>query len=91
MVASNFGQNNGPLMKLALTVGHLFMIAPDAGAKTTIYVATAPELEGVSGKYFDKCKEKQPRASAQNDDDAAALWALSERLTATTTETSAAT
>ncbi len=30
---------------------------PDLGAKTPVWLATAPELEGVTGKYFEQCKE----------------------------------
>ncbi len=36
----------------------LFAATPGKGARTPLWVATAPELAGVSGKYFDAMKEK---------------------------------
>lgn len=35
-----------------LFIGRSWMKTPEEGARTTVYVATAPELEGVSGQYF---------------------------------------
>ncbi|MCA9577933.1 MAG: SDR family oxidoreductase [Polyangiales bacterium] len=54
-----------------------FMITVEQGAATTLYCATAPELTGVSGRYYDECREAQPSALAQDDALAAALWARS--------------
>ena len=47
----------------------------------TLYVATAPGLEGVSGQYFDDCRPKDPSAEARDEAVAARLWAVSEELT----------
>ena len=33
-----------------------------------MYVATSPEIKGVSGKYFSDFKEVQPSSAAQSDD-----------------------
>jgi NAD(P)-dependent dehydrogenase (short-subunit alcohol dehydrogenase family) len=38
------------------TLGKLFMISPEKGARTTVYLAASPDVEGVTGKYFDKCE-----------------------------------
>lgn len=35
-------------------------VSPDVGAKTSVYLASSPEVEGVSGKYFDECKAAEP-------------------------------
>lgn len=53
----------------------------EEGAKTTLYLAMSPEVEGVSGKYFVKCKEA--RSSAASYDEAAQerLWKASAELT----------
>ena len=50
------------------------------GVEAEVHLATAPELEGVTGEYFDRLRPA--RADAQAYDDAArrALWRLSERL-----------
>jgi retinol dehydrogenase-12 len=42
----------------------LFMTGPEQGARTTLYCATAPELAGASGRYYDDCKEREPSAIA---------------------------
>ena len=62
-----------------------FGSSPEEGAATSIYLATAPELENVSGKYFEGRRER--RSSRESYDEAAArrLWDVSERLTGLST------
>jgi retinol dehydrogenase-12 len=55
-------------------IGKAFMISVEEGAATTLHCATAPELEGVSGRYFEKCAEKQPNRAALDDALAVELW-----------------
>jgi NAD(P)-dependent dehydrogenase (short-subunit alcohol dehydrogenase family) len=57
-----------------------FMISPEKGAATSIYVATAPELEGVTGKYFDNCQEKEAAPAALDEDIARQLWEVTLKL-----------
>ncbi|HEY5090923.1 MAG TPA: SDR family oxidoreductase [Polyangia bacterium] len=57
-----------------------FMISPEEGAGTTIFCATAPELAGVSGRYYERQRESTPSAVAQDDALAARLWDESEKL-----------
>lgn len=59
----------------------LFAVSPDRGAETSIYLATAPEVAGHSGRYFARCKPAVPSPAAQDDDAARRLWQLSEKLT----------
>jgi retinol dehydrogenase 12 len=40
------------------------MLSPEQGAKTSLYCATAPELAGQSGRYYDDCRPKEPGAAA---------------------------
>lgn len=56
-------------------------ITPEEGARTPLYVATAPGLEGVTGRYFDDCRPAEPSAEARDEAVAARLWAISEELT----------
>lgn len=58
-----------------------FMITPEQGATTSIHLASSPEVEGVTGKYFDKCKAKDVNPEAADREIAAKLWQLSEKLT----------
>jgi NAD(P)-dependent dehydrogenase (short-subunit alcohol dehydrogenase family) len=81
VVASGFGANNGWLARLGMNVTHLFAISPAEGAQTSIYLASSPEVEGVTGKYFVK---KQAVSSSKASYDVAAarrLWEISEQLT----------
>ncbi|MEN3376621.1 MAG: retinol dehydrogenase 13 [Hyphomicrobiales bacterium] len=53
----------------------------EAGSRVTMHVATAPELDGVSGKYFSTdLRETAPSVLAQDDRAAAMLWTMSEEL-----------
>jgi NAD(P)-dependent dehydrogenase (short-subunit alcohol dehydrogenase family) len=51
------------------------------GAATLCYVATSPDLEGVSGQYFEDCRSVKPDARMLDDALAARLWTVSEQLT----------
>jgi WW domain-containing oxidoreductase len=51
------------------------------GAATVCYVATSPELKGVSGQYFEDCRGVKPGAHMLDDALAAQLWTVSEALT----------
>jgi retinol dehydrogenase 12 len=57
-----------------------FALTPEEGAKTIIYLASSPEVDGISGKYFHKCKQVPPTAEAQNDADAQRFWEISMQL-----------
>ena len=50
------------------------------GAATTCYVATSPDLKGVSGQYFEDCHNAKPGAHMLDDALAARLWTVSEQL-----------
>ena len=80
-VATRFGDDTGGLtgavFKVAKPIG---AISPEEGAKTIIYLALSPEVEGVSGEYFYKCKVETPTSEAQNDADAKRLWEISEKI-----------
>jgi NAD(P)-dependent dehydrogenase (short-subunit alcohol dehydrogenase family) len=80
-VATRLGRGNGPLLDLFQRAIGLFMKSPEQGAATSIHLASAPELDGVSGRYFADRKEKQPAAHATDDSAAKRLFETSERLT----------
>jgi NAD(P)-dependent dehydrogenase (short-subunit alcohol dehydrogenase family) len=58
-----------------------FFRGPEEGARTPVYVASSPELEGVSGRYFMKCKEARTSRASYDVDLARKLWEASETLT----------
>ncbi len=52
------GKNNpGFLMKIMGAVIPLIARSPEKGAKTSIYLASSPEVQSITGKYFIDCKE----------------------------------
>jgi NAD(P)-dependent dehydrogenase (short-subunit alcohol dehydrogenase family) len=90
LVATGFGQTYGGIMSFFIKLAHPFMIGPEKGARTQVWLASAPEVQGVSGKYFDKCAERAPSRAAQDDAGARKLWAISEELTRPRTASAAA-
>jgi retinol dehydrogenase-12 len=79
-VATGLGTNNGGWARLVVRALGMFFRSPDTGAATSIHVATAPELDGVSGKYFANCREKQPARAARDVEAARRLWQVSDEL-----------
>jgi NAD(P)-dependent dehydrogenase (short-subunit alcohol dehydrogenase family) len=83
LIATGIGQTNA-LARLAwkLIVKARGGISVEEGARTSVYLATAPEVEGLSGGYYVKCRlaELQTRAEAVSDAVAERLWKVSEEL-----------
>ena len=81
-VRTRFGKDNPSWFAAALGVGMRFgAITVEKGAETPIYLASSPDVEGVTGKYFADCKEKQPSASARDEAAQERLWEVSEAMT----------
>ncbi len=68
------------LMKLVALILKPFMITPEKGARTTIYLATQPRLEQKSGLYFKKCKVAKTAPVAEDVAARNRLWEISEKL-----------
>ncbi len=80
-VRSRITRNNRLLNLLHMSpLARLIVMSEQDGAKASLHVATAPELEGVSGRYFEKQKEVRPNPAANDVDAGRRLWELSERL-----------
>jgi len=83
-VATNFCRNNGWVSWLKHVTAHLLardLVGPAEGAKTSIYLATSPEVEGVSGKYFSNQKEVRSSEASYDVEAARRLWDVSLELT----------
>lgn len=59
---------------------HAFLLSQ--GALTSIYLASSPEVEGVTGKYFDKCRPIPSTPLSYDLDVAVKLWDRSQELVA---------
>ncbi|XP_042747225.1 retinol dehydrogenase 14 [Lagopus leucura] len=81
IVRTNLGRHvNIPLLAKPLfnLVSWAFFKTPLEGAQTSIYLASSPDVEGVSGKYFGDCKEEELLPKAMDDLVARKLWDISE-------------
>jgi NAD(P)-dependent dehydrogenase (short-subunit alcohol dehydrogenase family) len=79
-VASGFGRNNRGLMDLIMRVIHRFALSSEEGAQTIIYLASSPEVEGVTGKYYYQSKAQQTSAASYDEAAARRLWEMSEQM-----------
>lgn len=80
-VATNFGMSNGGIFKPLFRLFQLGAISPEQGAQTMLYLATSPEVVGVSGKYFDRCKPVRSSPASHNHEAARELWDASLEMT----------
>lgn len=81
VVASKFGCNNRTgWMPWFQALYRPFARSNDKGADTAVWLASAPEVEGVSGKYFKDRKVLRPGRQAILEEDSARLWAVSEEM-----------
>ncbi len=82
VVRSQLFRSSPALLRVLLwSVGRLFMLSPQQGARGSVYLATASELDGESGGYYRGCRRVAPSAAAQSEACAARLWQESARLT----------
>jgi hypothetical protein len=82
-VRTNFLQvfSDAPGGWLLKTIAGMVALSPESGARTSVYLASSPDVEGISGQYF--VKQKPVASSPQSRDQAAAerLWRLSAEMT----------
>ena len=61
-------------------LARLAFTTPEKGARTSVYLASSPEVEGVTGRYFVSCKQAKTDPLAQDEALARALWDESAKL-----------
>jgi retinol dehydrogenase-12 len=80
-VRSRITRNNWLLNALHRSpVARMIIMSEADGARTSLHVATSPELHGVTGRYFDKVREAKPSKVAVDEEAARRLWDISQRL-----------
>jgi len=81
LVKTDIGlKNTYSIHGLAWKIRRLGGVSIQEGASTPIYLASSPDAQGVSGKYWDKCKTKKSARSSYDKIMANKLWLLSEKL-----------
>jgi NAD(P)-dependent dehydrogenase (short-subunit alcohol dehydrogenase family) len=79
--STGFGKNNpGFFMKIMGVVVPLMARSPEKGAATSIYLASSPEVQSITGKYFVDCKVTQPAPQAADMAVARQLWDVSAEM-----------
>jgi retinol dehydrogenase-14 len=82
VVRTNFGRQNQPLAwRLMISIVAPFMRSLEKGAETVVYLASDPQVEPVTGKYFYDLKPKRSSKLSYDEAVAARLWKVSEELT----------
>jgi NAD(P)-dependent dehydrogenase (short-subunit alcohol dehydrogenase family) len=76
-VATEIGKNNGLLFKYGKALHNLFLLKPEQGAQTSIYLASSPEVEGITGKFFENSKPVPSDPASYNRAAAEHLWQVS--------------
>lgn len=89
-VATGFGRSSAGLMNRVMGLLHRFALTPEEGARTTVYLASSPEVEGISGKYFEKSKAVPSSRASYDEESQRRLWAISEQMTGLADTTPAA-
>ncbi|MFW9828429.1 MAG: SDR family oxidoreductase [Candidatus Thorarchaeota archaeon] len=78
LVNTNLGREQS---KFSQWFARKFFKSPEEGAKTSIYLASSPEVEGVSGKYFANKEPQESSEESCNQENAKKLWNIYEELT----------
>jgi len=81
VLASNLGMNNSGIMRLIKSLVNVLLTSPEKGALTMIYLASSPEVEGITGKYFIKKKATASSKASYDKDAASRLWRISAEMT----------
>ncbi len=84
-VATGYGRDgdSSGVLAFGLKVIKPFILSAEQGARTSVYLASSPDVADVTGQYFVKCQARKPSKVAQSDEAARRLWKHSEELVAT--------
>ena len=78
VVRTGFGSEDpGRLQKLILPLGKWLLKSPEQGARTSIYLASSPDVADVTGGYFADSKPKKPAPAGRDEAVARRLWDVS--------------
>ena len=79
--ASGFGRGTHGFIRVMSTLVNVIGRRPEVSARTAVYLATSPEMEGVSGQYFFHDRPARSKPVTYDVQIGARLWAVSEALT----------
>jgi NAD(P)-dependent dehydrogenase (short-subunit alcohol dehydrogenase family) len=79
-VATNIVGNSLGHFSFLGKLSRLVLMGPSDGAETSVYLASSKEVEGITGKYFDKKREKESSTESRDRQLAERLWVSSSKL-----------
>jgi NAD(P)-dependent dehydrogenase (short-subunit alcohol dehydrogenase family) len=82
ITATNFPSGMTGAAAWVMRLSKPFLLTPEKGAQTTLYLATSPEVEGVTGKYFVKSQETKSSNGSYDQTVGSRLWEVTEQLVA---------
>lgn len=80
VVSTNFGHELKGFWPVMLLLGKAFLLSPKKGAETSIYLASSDEVKNITGKYFVKCKQVEPKNEDITVENRKILWEKSLQL-----------
>ncbi|HAM09762.1 MAG: hypothetical protein A2X05_14345 [Bacteroidetes bacterium GWE2_41_25] len=80
VVSTNFAHEFGGVFKILYKLGKPFMITPEKGSVTSLYLASSDHVKYVSGKYFAKCKTVRLKNQYLTEENRKVLWQKSLEL-----------
>ena len=82
-VNTNFGNGTGSIGTFLFRAFKPFMRSPEKGAETLVYLASSPDVDGMTGKYLSDLKLITAKSAAYDAEIRRKLWEASEKLTGT--------
>lgn len=79
-VATRFGDGSGGFLSWGVRLAKIFANSPQKGAETIVYLASSPDVSGVTGEYFHQCRPATPTREARDDAATQRLWMESAKL-----------
>lgn len=80
-VNTNMTHSTGGVAAMMNRIARPWQLTPAQGAQTLIFLASSPEVAGLSGKYFDGQQERPSSKESYNQRLAQRLWRVSAELT----------
>lgn len=79
-VATNWGTHSAGLLSPGVRLAHPFLIGPEKGADTIVYLASSPDAADVTGRYFTKRKVVPSSKESMDEATSKRLWEVSLKL-----------
>ncbi len=79
-IATNIYRHMRGVMKLGTQIFRPFFMDPERSAQTYVFLASSPDVEGITGKYWEYCKEKDTSPLSHDPDLRKKLIAETHRL-----------